>query len=372
MDGAFLDHAASSPLRPVALEAMVGCAGLSNPASLHRKGRLARASLEDAREKIANLFGAKPDEVIFTSGGSESDTIAVLGASAMQETSRPELVISPIEHQAVEKSSEVLGARLRKARVNSEGVVDLESLQLNEKTGLVSVMWANNEVGSIQPIDQIVASAKEAGSLVHCDAVQAAGHFPIDFDKSGIDLLSISAHKMGGPVGIGALIIKRGLNLPPWGLGGRQEGGIRSGTQPVALANGFAAAASEAVNAIDGEFERISNLRDQIIEKVNSTPGTRDNGDGSNPYVINIGVDGASADDLLFLFDQRGICISTGSACRAGVHGPSEVLLAMGQNAQEASQAIRLSMGWSTTEEEVRFFVAAFREVVETARSVQW
>ncbi|MHA6511712.1 cysteine desulfurase family protein [Tessaracoccus sp. Z1128] len=370
VESAYLDHAATTPLRPQALDAFVSAAGVhGNASSLHRPGQRARARLEEAREELAAAVGAHPTEVIFTSGGSEADTIAVVGGwEAGRSRGRSRCLVSAVEHPAV------LGAVKRGAEVlpvTGEGVVSLDaaSAMLDAAVAVVSVMAVNNETGVLQPVSAVAELAAAVGAWTHSDAVQALGHVPVDFSSSGLDLMSLSAHKIGGPVGIGALLARRSVVPAAVGLGGGQERDVRSGTQPVALAAAFARAASVAVGELGAEVSRLSALRDRVAEacvlaggRVNSRP------DGA-PHIVNATFDGVRADDLLFLLDQRGVHASVGSACRAGVHQPSEVLLAMGRTADEATQSLRFSLGWTTTTSDISRLVEVLPEALSVARS---
>jgi cysteine desulfurase len=383
MEPVYLDHAATSPLRPEALEAFVAASGLvGNASSLHRPGQRARRRLEEAREELAAAVGASPSEVIFTSGGSEADTIAVLGGwEAGRSRGRSRCLVSAVEHPAV-KGAVSRGAEV--LPVGAEGVVSLGALEetLDEAVAVVSVMWVNNETGVVQPVSEVRELAGAVGAWMHTDAVQALGHVPVDFGAGGVDLMSLSAHKIGGPVGVGALLARRLVVPAAVGLGGGQEREVRSGTQPVALAAAFARAASVAVGELGAEVSRVSGLRDRVAEacvaaggRVNSWPRPAGTGVPSGPlpegapHIVNVTFDGVRADDLLFLLDQRGIAASVGSACRAGVHQPSEVLLAMGRTPDEATQSLRFSMGWTTTPSDVDRLVAVLPEALLVARS---
>lgn len=347
-----------------------------NPAALHGAGRAARARLEDAREELAGLLGAFPDELIFTSGGSEADSIAVLQSASRWAGERPGLVVSAIEHPAVLGASAVLGARVELAPVDHGGQLDLDAWEhLIGKhragpVGLASLIWVNNEVGTIQPVVDAAEMAHRAGAWFHTDAVQGLGPVAIDFHASGADLLTVSAHKIGGPVGIGALLVRRGIDLGGYGLGGKQEGGVRSGTQPAWLAAGFAAAARAAVADRAALTERLADYADQLVRAASDCGGVRNGSGPLSPAIVNLGFPGASADDLTFLLDQQRIQASTGSACRAGVHGPSDVLLAMGRDELAARQGVRFSFGWSTTQAEIDRIIAVLPGVVERARAV--
>lgn len=366
-----LDHAASSPIVPRALEAMVRHSGLvGNPAALHTSGRAARAVLEDAREQLAEAVGAHPTELIFTSGGSEANTIALHAGS--RRPCRRTVLIGATEHPAVAT------ARTRMSGVavlgcDRDGLVDLQDLaaRLEPATSMVSVMTVNNETGAIQPVSEAAELAHRVGAWFHTDAVQALGHVPLDFATSGVDLMSLSAHKVGGPVGIGALVVRRDVDLPPWGLGGGQERDVRSGTQSAVLASAFAAAATTAVDNLKAEHDRLSGMRNRFVERVRSTiTGCYLNGPAQgSPAIVNMTFDGTRADDVLMLLDHAGIDCSTGSACRAGVHQPSDVLLAMGRTLEQASASIRFSFGPTTTAEELATLAGILPDVVSRARA---
>lgn len=366
-----LDHAASSPIVPRALEAMVRQSGLvGNPAALHTSGRAARAVLEDAREQLAEAIGAHASEVIFTSGGSEADTIALNAGT--RRPGRRTVLIGATEHPAVAT------ARTRMAGVevlscDRDGIVDLKDLdeRLDASTSMVSVMTVNNETGAIQPVSEAAERAHRVGAWFHTDAVQALGHVPLDFATSGADLMSLSAHKVGGPVGIGALVARRDVELSPWGLGGGQERDVRSGTQSAVLASAFAAAATMAVENLETEHARLSGMRNRFVERVRSTiTGCYVNAPAeASPAIVNLTFDGTRADDVLMLLDHAGIDCSTGSACRAGVHQPSDVLLAMGRTLEQASASIRFSFGPTTTADELATLAGLLPDVVSRARA---
>lgn len=370
MECVYLDHAATTPLRPEALEAFVAASALvGNASSLHRPGQRARRRLEEAREELAAAVGAQPSEVIFTSGGSEADTIALLGGwEARRSRGRVRCLVSAVEHPAV------LGSVSRGAEilpVGAEGVVSLGVLEamLDEAVAVVSVMAVNNETGVVQPVSAVRELAGAVGAWMHTDAVQALGHVPVDFGGSGVDLMSVSAHKIGGPMGVGALLARRSVAPAPVGLGGGQEREVRSGTQPVALAAALARAASLAVGELEAEGSRVSGLRDRLADACLAAGGRLNSRPDGAPHILNVTFDGVRADDLLFLLDQRGIAASVGSACRAGVHQPSEVLLAMGRTADEAAQSVRFSLGWTTTRQDVDRSAAVLPEALSLARA---
>lgn len=366
----YLDHAATSPMRQESVEAFVSASELvGNPASLHRLGQRAAAALEEAREELADAVGAHPSEVIFTSGGSEADTIAVLGGwAAREQQGRTRALVSAVEHPAVagaqERGAEVLP-------VDRDGIVDVGAAvaAIDESVALVSVMWVNNETGAVQPVEKVRRAAVRCGAWMHSDAVQALGHVPVDFHASSLDLMTLSAHKIGGPVGVGALLAGRAIVPAAVGLGGGQERGVRSGTNSVALAAAFARAASLAVQELDGERDRLTVLRDRVAAAALAVGGRLNSLPDGAPHIVNATFDGIRADDLLFLLDQRGVHASVGSACRAGVHQPSEVLLAMGRSVDEASQSLRFSLGRTTTEADIARLEEVLPLAVEQGRS---
>ena len=367
---AHLDHAAHSPLRPVAREALLaGLDAVGNPSGLHASARAARSTLEDARESLAADLGAHPTEVVLTSGGSEADTLAVLGA-VRARPGRRHAVVSAVEHPAV---AGVVGREplTRVAPVDADGRVLLDELArlVDVDTSVVSVMTVNNETGTVEPVEDVVEIAHASGAWAHSDAVQALGRLPLDFGASGLDLMTVSAHKVGGPVGVGALVVRRALGLVPVGLGGGQESGLRSGTQLVALASAFAAASRAAVDARTAEDNRLRTLTRCIESCVALIPGSRVNGGQvRSASIVNVTFDGIRADDVLLLLDRAGVDCSTGSACRAGVHQPSDVLLAMGRTSAEASASLRFSLGWSTTAGEIDRLVLVLGDAVAGAR----
>lgn len=347
----YLDHAATSPMRSVAMEALNAHLSLvGNPSALHVAGQRARRVLEEAREQLATAVGASPSEVVFTSGGSEADSIALVGGmAARQGEGRTRALVSAIEHPAVlgmtERGAEVLP-------VTWDGVIDVDAAidTIDGSVGVVSVMAVNNETGICQPLEEIRRAARAAEVWVHTDAVQALGHVPVDFRASGVDMMSLSAHKAGGPVGIGALLVRRSVTPGMVGLGGGQERAIRSGTGTVALAASFAAAAEAATASLTQESARLTEFQSRIMvlclglgAQINTSLAEH------APHITNVTFDGVRANDLLFLLDQRGVYASVGSACRAGIHQPSEVLLAMGRTPDEAAATLRFSTGHSTT-----------------------
>ena len=364
----YLDLAASSPTLPEAIAAMTRTIGLpGNPSSLHTAGRGARRLLEEARESLAADLGAEPSEVVFTSGGTEANNLALLGTVTEE---RPQVAISTIEHPSVAAAGPRVD--LMNLPVHGTGHLDLDAAAglVGRGTALVSVMWVNNETGAVQPIPGMVALAHAAGALAHSDGVQAFGHLPLTFGDSGLDLLSVSAHKLGGPVGIGALVVRRGVRLAPSGFGGGQEARLRSGTVPVALAAGFAAASRVAIERRAEEATRLAALRERLIAGVQEgVPAVVTNTvEPCGPAIVNLTFTGTRADDVLLLLDAAGIDASTGSACTAGVHQPSEVLLAMGRTAAAAASSLRFSFGPDTTADAIEQVLAVLPGIVEVAR----
>ncbi|GAB5077675.1 cysteine desulfurase family protein [Arthrobacter sp. AD-310] len=381
----YLDHAATTPIAAEALAALTReLARTGNPSSLHGSGRRARRTVEDARETVAAAAGAHPSEVIFTSGGTESDNLAVKGlywSRLAEDPARRRILCSAVEHHAVLDTVEWLerheGAEVAWLPVDSEGVVDLQALEAElardpGTVALVTVMWANNEVGTIQPIARIVELAHAAGVPVHSDAVQAFGSLAVDFKASGLDAMSISGHKIGGPVGVGALLLGRAVKLTPVQHGGGQERDVRSGTLDTASIAAFAAAAGAATANLGGESARIAALRDRLIDGVRErvpdavlrgAPGA-----GRLPGNAHFTFPGCEGDSLLFLLDLAGVESSTGSACTAGVPRPSHVLLAMGLDEETARGAQRFTLGHASTEADVDALLAALPDAYARAR----
>jgi cysteine desulfurase len=376
-------------MRSAAIEAMTEqLARTGNASSLHTSGRLARRVVEESRETIADAIGCRPSEVVFTSGGTESDNLAVQGTYAARRDADPRrarLLVSSVEHHAVLDCVDFLtaheGAKVTWLECDPDGRVAASAVRqaLREdpdSAALVSVMWANNEVGTIQDIAGISAVAKEFGVPVHSDAVQAVGHVAVDITASAVDLASLSAHKLGGPIGVGALVVKRDHTLVPLSHGGGQERQIRSGTLDVPAIRAFAVAVEESVRELAEETARLTALRDRLVEGAVGlgldiavtgpwTPGDATDRLPGNAHLLVPGCDG---DSLLYLLDAAGIECSTGSACQAGVPQPSHVLLAMGVPEEEARGALRLSLGRTSTEDDVDAVLAALPAAVERAR----
>jgi cysteine desulfurase len=382
MSRIYLDHAATTPMVPEAVEAMTReLTRVGNASSLHASGRSARRVVEESREAIAAQVGASPAELIFTGGGTESDNLAIKGAFwSGAEVGRRRVVTSALEHHAVLDSVAWLGhsaaSEISYVSVDAAGRIDLSALAgtVDARTALVSVMWANNEVGTLQPVRKIAAIAGEHGATSHSDAVQAVGHIDVDFAASGLDLLSFTAHKLGGPYGIGALLARRDLRLAPILHGGGQEREVRSGTLDVAAIAGFAAALEVATRNRVREEQRLRDLRTALVSSVlEAVPWAISYGPTAErdrlPGISNIGFPGCSADAILMLLDSAGIDCSTGAACSAGVSQPSHVLIAMGYSEVEARSALRFSLGHSSTLADVRALAAALPEAARRAKA---
>ena len=378
----YLDHAATTPMLPEAIEAMTAWFGRSgNASSLHGSGRAARRVVEESREEIAQHLGADPVEVVFTSGGTEADNLALKGAYwAGVPAGRTRIVTSAVEHHAVLDTVawlESQGATIDLLDVDDVGLVDPADVEQRLSTpddiAVLSVMRANNEVGAVQRITELAELAAAVGVRTHADAVQAVGHHLVDFADSGLDAASVSAHKFGGPYGIGALLARREFVPTPVLHGGGQERDLRSGTVDVAAAAGFAAAIRVAVGRLGDESVRLAGLRDRLVAGVvAAVDGVDLNGpideERRLPGIANISFAGCEADAVLMMLDAAGIDCSTGSACSAGVSQPSHVLRAMGRSEAEARSSLRFSLGHTTTEADVDALVAALPDAVLRAR----
>ncbi len=374
----YLDHAATTPMLPAAIEAMTRHLGRTgNASSLHAAGRVARRTVEESRESIGATLNARPSEVVFTSGGTEADNLAVKGLWWSRRRRR--VLISRIEHHAVLDPvvwlMEHEGAEVEWLPVDELGRVQVEGVREAierdpDSVAFVSLMLANNEVGTLQPVAEVAALAQTHGIPVHTDAVQAVGQIPVDFEALGVDAMTVSGHKLGGPYGIGALLVRRETDLVPLLHGGGQERDIRSGTLDTPATAGFAVAVEHAVAAQPAEAERLTVLRDALVDGVlEVVPGARLSGDPVRrlPGNAHLSFHGCEGDSLLLLLDARGIDCSTGSACNAGVAEPSHVLLAMGYDDERARGSLRFTLGHTTTRAEVDTVVAQIGPVVERA-----
>jgi len=357
----YLDHNATTPVAPEVLEAMLPYLreDFGNPSSLHWFGQRARAAVEEARARVAALVGAQPAEIVFTASGSESDNMALRGVAAKARAPRRGLVVGGLEHHAVLNTARALreeGWPVEIVRVREDGIVDLEDLavKLGAGSALVSLMLANNETGVLQPVAEAARLARKHGALVHCDAVQAGGKLPIDVRTLDVDLLTLSAHKLCGPKGVGCLYVRRGTPMGALVRGGGQERNRRAGTENVAGIVGFGVAAALAAEVLPAEAARLRRLRDRLEERLLALPGARRN--GGEPRLANtanVSFPGAEAEDLVMALDLEGIAVSTGAACAAGGVEPSHVLRAMGLPPERVQSSLRLSLGRCTTETDV-------------------
>jgi cysteine desulfurase len=377
----YFDYNATTPVTPDVLDAVVAVTRdqFGNPSSVHHFGQRAKAALDEARAAVAALINAEPSEVVYTSGGTESDNFAIRGvAEALEPTGRKHLIASAIEHEAVLNTLKALGRRGWQTTllpVDRTGIVDPERLRavISNETALVSVMHANNEIGTIQPVAQLAAIAHEHGALVHTDAVQSVGKIPVDVRSMGIDMLSLSAHKFNGPKGAGALWIKRGTRMQPILTGGKHERSRRAGTENSPALVGMGVAARLAQAKLDAEGMRVGRLRDRLEEEILRTvPGTMVNGTRSPrvPNTTNISFERVEAESLLIALDLEGIAVSTGSACSSGTLEPSHVLRAMGFSAHRTQNSLRFSLGLFSTEQEVDRVVAVLPGIVEKLRGL--
>jgi len=371
---------------PEAIEVMTEeLAQLGNPSSLHNAGRRARRVVEESREQIAEVLNARPSEVVFTSGGTEADNLAVKGLYWARRDAAParrRVLVTSIEHHAVLDSVRWLhtheGAEASYLDVNGEGVLTPEALAAAiepdpDAVALVSVMWANNEVGAVQPICELAEAAHAHGVVFHSDAVQAAAQLPVDFAGSGADALTVTSHKLGGPIGVGALLLRRGIEPVPVLHGGGQERDVRSGTLDAPAIRAFATAVVISAEHREAEAKRLSVLRDDLIRQITEVvPDAILNGPppgpGRLPGNAHFSFPGCEGDALLMLLDAKDIAASTGSACTAGVAQPSHVLLAMGADEDRARGSLRFSLGHTSTQEDVDALAAAIGDAVERAR----
>jgi cysteine desulfurase NifS len=376
----YLDHNATTPVDPEVLEAMLPFLRQEwgNPSSIHTLGSHARHAVEDARRRVAQALNCTARRIVFTGGGSEADTLAIHGAVRANRDHGGHLVTTAIEHPAVLNACRALaeeGLELTVLPVNGEGVLEPETLEraLRPDTVLVSVMLANNETGAIQPVADLARIARDRGALFHTDAVQALGKLPLDVEDIGADLLSVSAHKVHGPKGIGALYVRKGVRIRPVIFGGGQEQGLRAGTENVPGIAAFGKACELAQKRMnEGEMERLASLRDQLEQGIRTLiPDARRNGPGERrlPNTLNLTLPGIRGESLVLFLDRKGICFSSGSACKSGHPEPSHALLAMGLSPEEAHCAIRFSLGGGTTEEDIDYVLACLEETLRETRS---
>ena len=377
----YIDYNATTPLAPDVIEIVAHASReiFGNASSVHRFGQQAKAMLDDARSSVAALVGGDPSEVVFTSGGTEADNFALRGvAEALEPAGRRHLIASAIEHEAVLNTMKALARRRWQVTllpVDSSGIVSPDRLResITDDTAIVSVMHANNEIGTIQPVAALAEIAHAHGALMHTDAVQSAGKIPVDVRALGVDLLSLSAHKFNGPKGAGALWIKRGTRVQSTMTGGKHERNRRAGTENVPAIAGLGVAARLAREKIGGEATQIAALRDRLEQKILATvPGTSVNGDRDRrvPNTTNISFDRVEAESLLIALDLEGVAVSTGSACSSGTLEPSHVLKAMGLPAHRTQNSLRFSLGTFSTEAEVDFVAGILPRLVEKLRGL--
>jgi len=377
----YFDYNATTPLSPEAADAVARATRdlFGNASSVHYWGQQAKSVLDDARSATAELLRADPSEIVFTSGGTEADNLAIRGAAeAIEATGRRQLVVSAIEHEAVLNTAKALARRgwtVTTLPVDQTGVISPDQLKavISDQTALVSVMHANNEIGTIQRIAELAAIAHERGALLHTDAVQSVGKIPVDVKALGVDLLALSAHKFNGPKGAGALFVKRGTRMLPTMTGGKHERNRRAGTENVPALVGLGVAARQSIAKMDSEAARVSSLRDSLEEGIlRGVAGTAVNGSRTArvPNTTNISFDRVEAESLLIALDLEGIAVSTGSACSSGTLEPSHVLRAMGYPAHRTQNSLRFSLGLFSTQEEVDRAVAVLPGLVEKLRGL--
>ena len=376
----YLDNAATTKMSKTAIDAMTPYFDIiyGNPSSLHSTGQAAAEALYDARQRIARCINADPKEITFTSGGSEADNQAIISAARNGERiGKKHIISTKIEHHAVLhtlKKLEKEGFEITLLDVGENGIVKPEQVKeaLRQDTCLVTVMFANNEIGTIQPVKEIGAICREAKVPFHTDAVQAAGHLHIDVIEQNIDMLSVSAHKFHGPKGVGVLYAKKGIRLTNIIEGGAQERGKRAGTENIPAIMGMAAALEEACAHIDENAEKLSAMRDRLIAKLSKIPHSVLNGDAKQrlPGNVNFCFEGIEGESLLLLLDDKGVCASSGSACTSGSLDPSHVLLAIGRPHEIAHGSLRLSLSEENTDEEMEYTVKAVKDVVEYLRNM--
>jgi len=376
----YLDYAATTPTHPEVVKAMLPyfTEEFGNPSSIHSYGQEAKGAIEEARAKVASLIGARSEEIVFTSGGTEADNFALKGVAFANEDKGNHIITTSIEHHAVIESGKFLerrGFKITYLPVDKYGLVDPDDVRraITGKTILISVMHANNEMGTIEPIAEIAKIAKEAGIYFHTDAVQTVGHIPVDVNELGVDLLAMSAHKLYGPKGIGALYIRKGTKLVSFMHGGEQERRRRASTENVPGIVGFGKAVEIAQQEMDEEAKRLASLRDKLIkgllERIDHTPL---NGHPIMrlPNNVNVSVDFVEGESMLLNLDLEGICVSTGSACSSSSLEPSHVLLAMGLSHEQAHGSLRFGLGKWTTEDEIERVLDVLPRIVAKLRAM--
>jgi cysteine desulfurase len=380
MKRVYLDYAATTPTHPDVVREMLPyfTDSFGNPSSIYSYGQEAKGAIEEAREKVAVLIGAREDEIVFTSGGTEADNFAIKGTAFAHQSKRNHIIASTIEHHAVLETCHFLerrGFSVTYLPVDEYGLVDPAELKeaITDNTALVSVMHANNEIGTIQPIKELAVIAREAGAYFHTDAVQTVGHIPVNVDELGVDLLSISAHKLCGPKGVGALYIRKGTRLVPFMHGGGQERNRRGSTENVPAIVGFGKAAEIARQEMPEEGPRLTILRDCLIKRIlNQIENTRLNGHPLKrlPNNVNISISYVEGESMLLNLDLEAICASTGSACSSASLEASHVLLALGLTHEQAHSSLRFTMGKWTTEKDVDRVMETLPQIVNKLRAM--
>lgn len=376
----YADHAATTRMSEAARRAMIDAIDTvwGNASSLYTIGQEAKTALETARETVASLIGSSPREIVFTAGGSEADNQALISAALLgAKKGKKHIISTRFEHHAVLHALKKLqkeGFELTLLDVHENGVITANEVReaIREDTALVSVMYVNNEIGTVQPIREIGAVCREKGVLFHCDAVQAVGHIPVDVAADNIDLLALSAHKFNGPKGVGALYVRRGIRLIPLIEGGAQEGGRRAGTENVPAIVGMAAALQEAVDQMEARTAKILPMREKLIEGLQRIPYAHLNGDRDRraPGTVNFCFEGIEGESLLLLLDANGISASSGSACTSGSLDPSHVLLALGLPHEVAHGSLRLSIDAENTMEEMDYILKQVEAAVIRLRAM--
>ncbi len=376
----YLDYAATTPTHPLVLKAMLPwfTDGFGNPSSIHSFGQEAKGAIEEAREKVARLVGAKSDEIVFTGSGTEADNFAIKGVAYAKEHEGKHIITTAIEHHAVMETCKFLEKRDFKVTylsVDRDGLVDLGEVKkaITDETILISVMHANNEIGTIEPIQEIARIAKDREICFHTDAVQTVGHLPVDVDELKVDLVSISAHKLCGPKGVGALYIRKGTKIVPFMHGGEQEHGRRASTQNVPGIVGFGKACQLAQEEMGQEKERLETLRDKLIKGIlNRIDHVHLNGHPTQrlPNNVNISLEFVEGESILLNLDLMGIAASTGSACSSSVLEASHVLLALGLPHESAHSSLRLSLGQETTEKDIDYVLEKLPQIVKKLRTM--
>ena len=379
MNRIYLDHAATTPMRREVIEAMQPYLSqyFGNPSSLHHFGKEAANAINDAREKVAQILSARPDEIVFVSGGTESDNLAVLGVAYANRDRGKHIITTQIEHYAVLEPCRFLereGWRVTYLPVDRSGMVDPEDVReaITDETVLISVMHANNEIGTLQPLKEIGILAKERGAYFHTDAVQTFSHIPIQVDEIHADLLSFSGHKFYGPKGVGGLYVRKGTAITPYLHGGYQEFRLRAGTENVAGIMGVGKAVQLATLEMDAQTAYITALRDRLVKSLLEIEGVRLNGHPSQrlPNNINITAELVDGEAMLINLDFKGIAVSTGSTCTAASKGPSHVLTAIGLSYEDARSALRITLGKDNTEQEIEYFLEVFKDVLSNLRKM--